>query len=95
MQIPTKLIICDTGTSSKVDLIKIVDKDFSESSAKWIENKQDDYLIFVNVEFEYVNVYNLQFITDKWVFLLKKKGDINIIFTPHLMTLLKIFVFIF
>ena len=71
-----KVIICDTGTSSKVDLIKIVDRDFSESSAKWIENKQDDYLIFVNVEFEYVNVYNLQFITNKWVFLLKKKGDI-------------------
>ena len=72
------VIICDSGTSSKTDLIKISNTNISESGVIWTDNLQPDYLIFTNIVFEYVNVYNLYFDINIniWIFLIKKKGDI-------------------
>ncbi len=72
------LIICDTGTSSQTDLIRISNETLSNSSFKWNENRQGDFLIFLNIEFDYINAYNLIFnkTINKWIFIIKKKGKI-------------------
>ena len=72
------LIICDSNTSSLIDSIRISNETLSNSSVKWTENRQDDFLIFVNAKFEYISVYSLIFnITiNKWTFIIEKKGEI-------------------
>ena len=73
-------IICDTGTSSNTDLIKLSENNLSESSVKWIEKRTPDYLIYLNYEFDFISVYNLFFdiTVNIWVFFLKKSGIIPI-----------------
>ena len=72
------LIICDTGTNVQNELIKLTDRPLLDSSVEWIENRQPDYLIYLNYKFEFVSVYNLYFdITiNIWIFVLKKRGSI-------------------
>ena len=43
------LIICDSGTSSKTDLITISNTKLERSTVNWVVNLQIDYLIFVNI----------------------------------------------
>ena len=71
-------IICDTGSDATTELIKLSQNKISESSVLWIENRQNDYLIYLNVQFELVTVFNLFFNenTNKWSFLIKKSGNI-------------------
>jgi hypothetical protein len=74
------LIICDSGSSSNSELIKLSYPSITESSIEWIENRQPDYLIFLNLEFEFISVYNLYFDTtvNIWIFILKKRGIVPI-----------------
>ena len=69
------LIICDTGSNTQTELIKLAETPSLKSSIRWIANRQPDYLIYLNFEFEFVSVYNLYFdITiNVWIFVLKKK----------------------
>ena len=70
----SSLIICDTYTSSEDTLIEISEEPLLDSSIIWNENKQNDYLIYLNIKFEFNMVYNLYFdITiNIWIFIIKK-----------------------
>ena len=72
------LIICDTGSNTQTELIKLAETPSLKSSIRWIANRQPDFLIYLNFEFEFVSVYNLYFdITiNVWIFVLKKRGNI-------------------
>ena len=72
-------IICDTGLSKKnIDLILISEKKINPSSVEWLGNNQTDYLIFLNVEIDFIRVYNLIFIyqLNIWVFNIIVNEDI-------------------
>lgn len=74
----SSLIICDTGTSSENELIELSDEPLLDSSIEWEENKQNDYLIFLNIKFEFKMVYNLYFDLNKniWIFIIQKHSVI-------------------
>ena len=73
----SSLIICDTGSTTTTELIKLSENKLLDSSSE-LENRQNDYLIYLNAKFELINVYNLYFNEDanKWFFLIKKNGVI-------------------